>query len=154
MFEKFQGFWLSWDDAKFIHSWIETIISDFSHFSSLTSLTYLQYFSHFGPLSEVFCFIFLLDKSLTGPEINTESFLSLRTFKTFSVFLSLVKFFHFCLYWGFYRTFHAYFLTVTTAYLHVNFTSKCQRKGPGGVWCSNSPGSDVPQMETRVSLNE
>ena len=34
-----------------------------------------------------------LDKSLTGPEMNTESFLSLRTFKKFFVFLSLVKVF-------------------------------------------------------------
>ena len=130
---------------------IKTIISDFSHFSSLTSLHHL---SHFCLLSEVLCFIFLLDKSLTGPKMNTESFLSLRTFKKFSVFLSLVKVFHFCLYLGFYCTFHAYFLTVTTACLHVNFTSKCQRKGPGGVWCSYSPGAYVPQMGTRGSLNK
>ena len=33
----------------------------------------------------------LLDKSLTGPEMSTESFLSLCTFKKFSVFLSLAK---------------------------------------------------------------
>ena len=75
--------------------------------TSLTSLTSLHHFSHFCLLSEVLCFIFLLDKSLTGPEMNTESFLSLRTFKEFSVFLSLVKVFHFCLYLGFYCTFHA-----------------------------------------------
>ena len=130
------------------------INSDFSHFSSLTSLTYLQHFSHVCPLSKVLCFIFLLDKSLTGPEMNTESFLSLRTFKKFSVFLSFVKVLHFCLYWVFYCTFHAYFLTVTTACLHVNFTSKCQRKGPGGVWCSYSPGADVPQMGIRGPLNK
>ena len=34
-----------------------------------------------------FCILSLLDKSLTGPEMNTESFLSLRTFKKFFVFL-------------------------------------------------------------------
>ena len=37
------------------------------------------------------CSFPLLDKSLTGPEMSAESFLSLRTFKKFSLFLSLVK---------------------------------------------------------------
>ena len=41
--------------------------------------------------------------SLTGPEMNTESFLSLRTFKKFFVFLSLVKvFFRFFFFWVLY----------------------------------------------------
>ena len=87
--------------------------------------------------------------------MNTESFLSLHTFKKFSVFLSLVKVFSFLFVFGFfYCTFHAYFLTVITACLHVNFTSKCQRKRSGGVWCSYSPGADVQQMGTRGSLNK
>ena len=50
--------------------------------------------------------------------MNTESFLSLPTFKKFSVFLSIVKVFNFisvCI-WVFYCTFHACFLTVATAY--------------------------------------
>ena len=46
----------------------------------------------------------LLDKSLTGPGTNTESFLSLRTFKKFCVFLSLFfLFFVFSVFfWGFF----------------------------------------------------
>ena len=78
------------------------IISDFSDFfltsllsllSDFSSLTSFHLFSHFYLLSEVLCILSLLDKSLTGPEMNTESFLSLRTFKKFFVFLSLVKVF-------------------------------------------------------------
>ena len=69
---------------------------------SLTSLTSLHHFSHFCLLSEVLCFIFLLNKSLKGPEMNTESFLSLRTFKKFSMFLLLVTVFSFLFVFGFF----------------------------------------------------
>ena len=71
----------------------ESVLISYFDFSSLTSFTSLHLFSHFYLLSKVLCILFLLDMSLTGPEMNTESFLSLRTVKKFSVFLSLVKVF-------------------------------------------------------------
>ena len=99
-------------------SFLTFLTSLFSLLSLLSLLffTSLHHFSHFCLLSEVLCFIFLLDKSLIGPEMNTESFLSLRTFKKFSVFLSLVKVFHFCLYLGFIVLFTYIFLPLQ---LHV-----------------------------------
>ena len=66
----------------------------------------------------------------------------------------LFRFFISVCIWVFHCTFHSCFLT-NNCMLHVNFTSKCQRKGPGGVWCSHSPGSDVPQMGLiKGSLNK
>ena len=53
-----------------------------------------------------------IKKTLTGPEMNTESFLSLRTFKKFFVFLSLVKVFFLFLFLGFVFLFHC---TLSTA---------------------------------------
>ena len=108
---------LSWDDARLIHSraraWTtwKLIRNHFwlSHFSSLTFVTSLRHFFHFCLLSDVLCILSLLEKSSTGPEIKSELFLSLRTSKKFSVFLSLVNVFFFisvciCI---FYCIFHA-----------------------------------------------
>ena len=74
----------------------ETSIRNFTSFSVLTSINFFSSFQVLSPfylLSEVLCILSLLDMSLTGPEMNTESFLSLRTFKKFFVFVSLVKVF-------------------------------------------------------------
>ena len=70
---------------------------------SLTSLlSLLLNTSLISVYCQKFCFIFLLDKSLTGPEMNAESFPSLRTSKKFSVFLSLVKVFSILFVFGFF----------------------------------------------------
>ena len=81
------------------------------------------------------------NKSLTGPEMNTESFLSLRTFKKFFVFLSLVKVFfsfsEFCI-----------FFFIVLCQLQAVSISACNREplhnrdDPGGIQylCSLSAG--------------
>ena len=100
-----------------------------SFLTSLTSLlTSLQHFSYFCLLSEVLCFIFLLDKSLTGPEMNTESFLSLRTFKKFSVFLSLVKVFSILI--GIFVFFLLYFSFIFSYRYNCMFTRQLYQQVP------------------------
>ena len=61
--------------------------------------------------------------------MNTESFLSLLTFRKFSVFVSLVEVFSFLFVFGFfYCTFHACFLTVAIAYCMSTLPASANKK--------------------------
>ena len=109
-------------------------------FSSLLISIYCQKFSIFFPL---------LDKSLTGPQMNTESFLSLRTFKKFFVFLSLVKVFFLFLFSGFLFLFHCTLSTASYEYICVyNWEPLHNRDGPGGIQYLCSLSAGVPKMGT------
>ena len=72
--------------------------------------------------------------------MNTESFLSLHTFKKFFVFLSLVKVFF--LFLGFVFFFHCTLSTASCVISACNREPLHNRDGPGGIqyFCSLSAG--------------
>ena len=79
--------------------------------------------------------------------MNTESFLSLRTFKKFFVFLSLVKvFFSFS---GFCIFISLYFVNCEMLYISACCRESIHnRDGPGGIQYLCSLSAGVPKMGT------
>ena len=79
--------------------------------------------------------------------MNTESFLSLRTFKKFFVFLSLVKVFF--LFLGFVFLFHCTLSTASCCPISACCRESIHnRDGPGGIQYLCSLSSGVPKMGT------
>ena len=106
------------------------------------------------PRWSLFIYKFSLDHrysdlaKIMNTEMNTESFLSLRTFEKFFVFLSLVKVFLFFIFLGFVIFFFHCTLSIASCeYICVyNWEPSHNRDGPSGIQYLCSLSASVPKM--------